>query len=149
MPKRYQVPKCSEEDRLLIDEWSKSRTMKARLIERAKIIQRCLRGEPIKKIAEELNVRQNTVIDWRRRFESRGVAGLEDLPRSGKREKYMEEFRKRVLATLELPPPPGQATWVGCAVAKKLGASPHAVWRILRKEGIRLKRQRTLPGKGA
>ena len=50
MPKGYHIPKCSEKDRLLIQEWAKSRTMESRLVERARIIQRCLDGEPIKKI---------------------------------------------------------------------------------------------------
>ena len=50
MPKGYHIPQCSENDRLLIEEWAKSRTMESRLVERAKIIRRCLGGEPVKKI---------------------------------------------------------------------------------------------------
>ena len=53
MPKGYHIPQRSEKDRLLIEEWAKSRTMESRLVERAKIIQRCLGGEPVKKIARE------------------------------------------------------------------------------------------------
>jgi len=59
MPKGYHIPQCSERDRLLIKEWTKSRTMESRLVERAKIIQRCLDGEPVKKIVQELKVRPN------------------------------------------------------------------------------------------
>ncbi len=51
MVKSYPVFHCSEKDRQLIDERAKSRAMEARLVERAKIIQRCFRGEPIKKMA--------------------------------------------------------------------------------------------------
>jgi transposase len=143
MPKGYHIPQCSEKDRLLIEEWAKSRTMESRLVERAKIIQRCLNGEPIKKIVRDLQVRPNTVIDWRRRFDVQGIAGLTDLPRSGKPPKYTVEFRNEILATLEKPPPLGQSVWDGPAVAKHLGASVHAVWRVLRKEGICLSRQRS------
>jgi transposase len=143
MPKSYPIPDCSEKDRQLIDEWAKSRTMESRLVERAKIIQRCLRGEPVNKIARELEVRPNTVIDWRRRFEAKGIAGLKDLPRSGKPPRYNAEFRNQVLKTLELPPPLGQSLWDGPAIAKHLGASVHAVWRVLRKEGVCLVRQRS------
>jgi len=127
----------------LIDEWAKSRTMETRLVERAKIIQRCLRGDPVKKIAQELDVRPNTVIDWRRRFAVKGIAGLKDLPRSGKPPRYTAEFRNTVLKSLELPPPMGQSVWDGPAIANHLGASVHAVWRVLRKEGICLARQRS------
>lgn len=143
MPKSYPIPHCSEKDRQLIDEWANSRTMEMRLVERAKIIQQCLRGEPVKQIAEELDVRPNTVIDWRRRFEAKGIAGLKDLPRCGKPPRYTAEFRNTVLKTLELPPPVGQSVWDGPAIAKHLGTSVHAVWRVLRKEGIRLARQRS------
>jgi len=48
-----------------------------------------------------------------------------------------------LLKLLEQPPPPGQACWDGPAAARVLKASPHAVWRVLRKEGICLTRQRS------
>jgi transposase len=48
-----------------------------------------------------------------------------------------------VLALLEQPPPAGLSHWDGVAVAERLGASVHAVWRVLRREGIYLQRLRT------
>jgi len=117
--------------------------MESRLVERAKMIQRCLGREPVGKIAQELKVRPNTVINWRRRFDANGIAGLTDLSCSGKPPTYAAEFRGKVLATLEMPPPPGQAIWDGPAVVKQLGTSVHAVWRLLRKEGICPRRQRS------
>jgi transposase len=143
MPKGYHIPQCSEKDRLLLEQWAKSRTMESRLVERAKIILQCISGVPVKNIAQELKVRPNTVIVWRRRFEAKGIAGLTDLHRSGKPPTYNTEFRNKVLTTLEMSPPLGQAVWDGPAVAKYLGASVHAVWRLLRKEGICLSRQRS------
>ena len=56
---------------------------------------------------------------------------------------YDQAFRNRVLATLEQPPPSGQAVWDGPAVAKRVNGSVHAVWRVLRKEGVCLQRQRS------
>jgi len=44
---------------------------------------------------------------------------------------------------LEQAPPSGQASWDGPAVAKVLHGSVHAVWRVLRREGICLQRQRS------
>ena len=73
----------------------------------------------------------------------RRIAGLRDQPRSGKPPVYGTAFRDRVLATLEQSPPSGQGQWDGPAVANKLGASVHAVWRVLRREGIYLQRMRT------
>ena len=56
---------------------------------------------------------------------------------------YGEAFRDRVLKTLEQPPPAGQAVWDGPALATAVEGSTHAVWRVLRKEGISLQRQRS------
>lgn len=143
MPKTVPIPRCSDEDRRTLESWARSRTLEARLVERARIILRCLEGEAVTAIAQEMNIRPNTVIDWRRRFDKDGIAGLVDRPRSGKPRQYTDEFRNQVLATLELPPPRGQAMWDGPALAKHLKASVHAVWRMLRQEGICLMRQRS------
>jgi transposase len=107
------------------------------------MVLQCLEGKAVSAVARDVKVRPNTVIDWRRRFEREGSAGLHDRPRSGKPRRYSEAFRKQVLATVELLPPRGQARWDGPAVATHLHASVHAVWRVLRTEGIRLSRQRS------
>lgn len=143
MPRRAPIPECTENDRKALEQLARSRTEEARMVERAKIILKCLDGERVHKVAKDLKVRPNTVIEWRRRFEKDGIQGLKDKPRSGKPASYDAEFRKIVLETLELPPPAGQARWDGPAVAKYLDTSVDAVWRLLRKENICLSRQRS------
>lgn len=143
MPKKAPVLTCKEEDRAILGRWIRSRTIEARLVERAKIITKCIQGQSVLQIAKDLKIRPNTVIDWRRGFQRGGIAGLHDLPRPGKPPIYGQEFRNKVLETLEQAPPAGQAVWDGPAVAEQIGASVHAVWRILRKEGICLSRQRS------
>ena len=143
MPKKPPIPRCTDDDRKTLEKWAQSRTMEARLVERAQIVLKCLEGEGVAEIARHLKIRPNTVIEWRRRFEREGIKGLRDRPRSGKPKQYNAEFRNRVLRTLELPPPFGQACWDGPALAKELETSVHAVWRLLRKEGVCLSRQRS------
>ena len=109
MPRKAPIPNCSELDRKILEQWAHSRTEESRLVERAKIILKCLHGERVHTIARELNVRPNTVIEWRRRFDKQGINGLKDRPRSGKPVQYEADFRNQVLKTLELPPPSGQA----------------------------------------
>jgi transposase len=113
------------------------------MVERARIILACLEGKEIQQVALELGASIPTVSKWRRRFAQAGLAGLRDRPRSGKPAIYDAGFRGRVLALLEQPPPQGLSHWDGPAVAASLGASVHAVWRVLRKEGIYLQRLRT------
>jgi transposase len=143
MPRRAPIISCDDEQRKKVVMLANSRHDEARLVERARIVMACLRGEPVKETVKRLGVSANAIILWRQRFSERGIAGLKDRPRSGKPARYGAEFRNRVLKLLEEPPPRGQACWDGPAVAKALGASDDAVWRVLRKEGICLSRQRS------
>lgn len=132
-----------EQSKLNLEAIVSGRTNEARLVQRAKIILLCSQGVPIKQIAEKLDIRPNTVIDWRKRFEKEGIEGLQDKARPGKPLTYDHSFRKAVLRTLEEPPPQGLAVWDGPSIAAHLKTSKDAVWRLLRKEGICLSRQRS------
>ena len=112
-------------------------------MERARIILASLEGKEIQQVARELRVSVPTVSKWRKRFSWWGMRGLADQLRPGKPVKYGSAFRNQVLALLEQPPPPGMSHWDGPAVAEKLEASVHAVWRVLRREGIHLQRRRS------
>jgi len=134
---------CGPEDRRELARLAGSRTESRPMVERAQIILGCLAGQRVNEVARACHTRPNTVIKWRQRFAQQGLAGLRDAPRPGAKRVYGEDFRKRVLALLEQPPPPGQACWDGPAVAAALQGSVHAVWRVLRQQGICLQRQRS------
>jgi len=143
MPRYAPELECSVEDKTSLVALAKSRTVEAHAVERARIILGCLEGKEIQQVARELGVSLATVSKWRQRFSLWGLRGLRDELRPGKPVRYDAAFRKRVLAVLEEPPPPGMSHWDGPAVAEKLDASVHAVWRVLRREGIYLQRQRS------
>jgi transposase len=143
MPRKAQRISCDEKQRLELERLAHSRHDEARLVQRAQIVMACLRGDRVKDTVKKLGVSADAVILWRQRFAEGGIGGLKDRPRSGKPRRYTAEFRNRVLKLLEEPPPRGQACWDGPAVAKALGASDDAVWRVLRKEGVCLSRQRS------
>jgi transposase len=126
-----------------LERLSRSRSGEVRMVERARIVLACLQGKRNNEVARDLGVRPNTVGQWRRRFAESGMAGLRDAPRPGKPAKYGVELRDRILAQLELPPPTGMASWDGGSLALALGVSDHAVWRVLRKQGIQLQRHRS------
>lgn len=134
---------CGPEDRQELDRLAGSRTESKQMVERAQIILGCLAGQRVKEVARLCHTRPNTVIKWRQRFVQQGLPGLRDAPRPGAQPVYGADFRNRVLALLETPPPSGQACWDGPAVAAALNSSVHAVWRVLRHEGICLQRQRS------
>ena len=122
---------------------SKSRSEEARLVERSRIVLGCLAGKRNDIVAAELGVRSGTVGTWRKRFAEAGLAGLSDRPRPGKPPTYPADLKQRILQQLEKPAPPGLASWDGGTLAQALGVSDDAVWRVLRKEGIQLRRHRS------
>jgi transposase len=134
---------CTADVMAELERLSRSRSGEVRMAERARVVLACLQGKRNDEVARELGVRPNTVGQWRQRFAVRGIMGLRDQPRSGKPAKYGAELRDRVLAQLELPAPAGMASWDGGSVALALGVSDHAVWRVLRKEGVQLQRHRS------
>src|SRR3954471_14405636 len=134
---------CDPHDQQELERLARSRSGSKQLTERAQIILGCLAGQGVQEVARACHTRPNTVIKWRPRFAQSGLAGLRDAPRPGAKPVYGEDFRNRVLALLEQPPPAGQATWDGPAVAAHLKGSVHAVWRVLRQEAICLQRQRS------
>jgi transposase len=143
MPRHAPELECSTEVRASLVALTKSRTAEARIVDRGRIILACLGGKEIQQVARELKVSVPSVSKWRQRFSLWGLRGLYDRPRPGKPIKYDTAFRNRVLALLEEPPPPGMSHWDGPAVAERLNASVHAVWRVLRREGIYLQRRRS------
>jgi transposase len=143
MARRAPQITCSPEEKQELERLAASRVEARQIVDRARIILGCLAGKPVEAVAQQCQTRPNTVIKWRERFRKDRRKGLADAPRPGPPKVYGEDFRKSVLATLEKPPPAGQATWDGGAVAQEVNGSEHAVWRVLRQEGICLQRQRS------
>ena len=143
MPRVAVTLSCTAKDMAELGRLSRSRSGEVRMAQRARIVLACLQGRRNDEIAREMGLRPNTVGQWRQRFAAGGMAGLRDQPRPGKPAKYGVELRDRILAQLEAPPPPGMASWDGGSLALALSVSDHAVWRVLRKQGIQLQRHRS------
>ena len=136
--------KLSDEEKQTLLSWVHSHTTQQRHVFRAKIILLADKGKQTKQIAKELGSNAPTISKWRTRFARDRIAGLVDAPRSGQPSQYGKETEKRILALLDQSPPPGFSTWNGRLIARELGdVSKHQVWRVLRKHGIHLQRQRS------
>jgi transposase len=78
---------------------ARSRTAPARLVERAQIVWSAHQGEPSPAIARRLQLDPRTVASRLHRFNERGLAALEDQPRSGRPSTYTREQIGEVIAT--------------------------------------------------
>src|SRR5437764_704151 len=122
----------------------------AREVERARIVLLAADGVPGQQIAAMVGCAEGTVVTWRGRYAERGLAGLADLPRSGKRSPLREGLRDRVLElTLTEPPTALGAThWSSRLLADALAAEgtpiSHAtIARIWHRFGVQPWRAKT------
>lgn len=143
MSRRAPVVNLTQEELATLRNTANSRSAELRQVERAKIILACSEGKQNKQVAAELRFAIPTVAKWRKHFLLKGIAGLHDSDRSGKPVTYDTTFRDRLLGLLGQEPPPGLARWDCPTLAEQLGATTHAVWRLLKKEGIYLHRSRS------
>ena len=143
MHRKAEIVTCSVQERDDLERIARSNTAPLHRTRRANIILKCLDGMPVSQIALEMNIRLNTVIDRRRRFKEERLGALDDRPRSGKPCVYGEDFRRLVLDTLQEPVPEGYVKWDGLLLARHLSVSVHAIWRVIRKQGICLSRKRS------
>lgn len=133
------TPEEQRQLRRLVD----GRVVSKHLSQRASIVLDCIAGKQNRQIGNEKNVCEQTVAKWRKRFLEKRLKGLEDAPRSRLPAKHGPKLRESILRKLELPPPRGFSCWDGKNLAKELGVPKHAIWGILRAEGIQLQRKRS------
>jgi len=124
----------SDHDRVTLECWTRSSTVSAGQRERAEIVLAVAAGAGVSGAARTLGVSRPTVIKWRDRFAAVGIAGLADLPRSG-RPKTIDDAQI-LAATLEPPPASlGVTHWSSRLLARHLGISDATVaraWRAYR-----------------
>ncbi len=121
-----------EGDRVELVRLTRSSSVRAGLAQRARIVLLSAEGLSNTAIAETVGVSRPTVIGWRDRYGSSGLAGLEDEPRAG-RPRHVDHAAI-VTATL-LPPPRKYAVthWSSRLLARHLGIGDATVARAWRE----------------
>jgi transposase len=125
-------------DREKLESWLRSRSVKAGLVKRARIVLLAAEGETNQDIAVRVGASRTTVIEWRNRYLASGVAGLEDRDRSGRPREA--DHAATVTATLTPPPPPKKLAvthWSTRLLAGELGVSHKTIQRAWRAYGIK------------
>ncbi len=146
MPKRTVLRPLTEEEREKLDKLKRTRTAPSRMVERSKGILLVSEGKSPQEVMSILGVSQATVYNWLRRFNSEGVSGLDDRPRSGRPQEYTEEERGQIIATARTHPqqvPRPYAHWTLSRLVEyvqselKIGISRAQLARVLEEEGLR------------
>ncbi|MGI8686933.1 MAG: IS630 family transposase, partial [Acidimicrobiales bacterium] len=120
-----------------------------RAARRARIILLAADGVASRQISAIVDMHESNVAKWRNRFREKGLEGLEDDPRSGRRRVFGHDERMAMAAaaTSERDPFDPVATWTYLELAQHLWGqgvqvSVSQLWRILTAMDIRLDRVR-------
>lgn len=128
----------SPEERAVVDEWTRSRTMPHRVVLRAKIIHMASNGMESQDIAKHLDVSRPTVQLWRERFLALRLAGLEkDAPRPGRIPRISDEKVRTVIEATLHTTPPNATHWSTRSMAREQGISEATVRRIWHQHNLK------------
>jgi|SRR4051794_41614727 transposase len=95
MAAHVRVVEVPDADRRVLQRRVRDKGAPAREVERARIVLLAADELPGKQIAALVGCAEPTVVTWRGRYAERGLPGLDDLPRPGKRPQLPEELRDR------------------------------------------------------
>lgn len=126
------------EQRRLLQQQARGRSLPARVVERARIVLRAADGLQDKEIAAELNIQPETVARWRNRFLEGGVPALQkDAPRPGRPRTIAEDKAKRIVELTTLHKPENATHWSTRSMAAAAGVSDASVRRIWHAYGLK------------
>ena len=127
-----------DEQRKVLEQWSRSRTVSVRWRERALLVLAATAHDSDMAIAARLGTTRHRVARWRVRFESGGVEALKkDLPRGG-RPPTISAAKIKQIVRLTTQTKPAQATqWSTRLMAQRVGVSDTAVWRVWQAHGLK------------
>lgn len=137
MPRRLPPVTLSTDERAQLESLSRSRSMSAALVHRAKIVLACAEGTPSAEVARNLCVHKATVGLWRGRFSERRIAGLYDELRPGKPRTIDDErVAELIYTTLHKRPSKGATHWSTRELEAETGISKSSVQCYLSLFGV-------------
>lgn len=134
----------TDEDRSVLERWSRGRSTPARLVLRAQIVLAAAQGFTNEVIAEQLNTNRPLVGKWRTRFACQGIAGIEkDAPRGGRPAKTREMLASKIVEWTTQKKPRNATHWSCRTLARELGTSRAMINRVWQANGLKPHLSRT------
>ena len=129
----------TSEERLVLEDLSRSTKSEVRLRERARIVLLAAEGRASREIGRVVGCTPGTASKWRVRYARDRFAGLSETGNRGAKPKYGPEHKKRILAMLDEKPPAGYSNWTAPLLARALvDIHEQYIWRFLRAQKIDL-----------
>src|SRR4051794_39330960 len=122
-------------DRVELERLTRASSVRAGLVQRARIVLLAADGVGNTEIAERVGVARQTVLTWRARYRDRGLAGLEDTPKPGKPRRI--DPRRIIAETLKPPPKSlGVTHWSTRLLGTRLKVGNSTIAKAWRAYGI-------------
>ena len=128
----------SSEQRKVLEQHARARSVPARWVERARIVLRAADGQQDRQIADELGITPEKAARWRNRFLDGGLSALQkDAPRPGRPPTITAATVQRVVDKTTREKPAQATHWSTRTMAVAVGLSEASVRRIWRAHGLK------------
>jgi len=128
----------NSEQRQILEQQSRARSLPARQVERARIVLRAADGWQDKDIAAELGITPEKAARWRNRFLQGGVAALrKDAPRPGRPRTVATDKVRQIVTKTTQEKPVASTHWSTRTMAAAVGVSEATVRRIWHAHGLK------------
>src|SRR5437763_5196249 len=118
--------------------WSRSRTLSARQVERARVVLLAAEGKTDLEIAASLRISNKKAARWRQRFLNAGFAGLEkDASRPGRKPAIATAVKLELIRKTTASSPANATHWSTRTMAAEMGVSEATVRRIWHANGLK------------
>jgi transposase len=133
----------SEADRLQLDSMVRSRSVPHSLVRRAQIILLSGAGKSNREVARRCGVSAPAVSHWRRRYQTRGLAGLHDELRPGRPRTHRDEEVAALIKLVSQRKPEHSTHWSVRSVAAHTSISKSTVARYFALFGLQPHRSKS------
>jgi transposase len=131
------VSELSQEQREELTRWAQSRTLPAGDVFRARLMLALADAKSWSQIEVELHTSRPTIARWKRRFELKGMAGLDPRHKGSQPRRATPSVQARVLRKTTQRPADGSTHWSCRKMAAALGLSKSTVQRIWRQARLK------------
>lgn len=103
--------KLTEADKTHLEDLLSKGSLPTKVFKRATGLLELNRGKTYKEVAKTLSTTPQTVSNWQSRYNSQGLASLQDAARSGRPVEFDGKLRSKITALACSDPPEGYARW--------------------------------------
>jgi len=138
MPFTAETITLTADERAELEQMTKSRTLPAGDVFRARLVLLLAEGLPYRTIMERLDTTAPTISRWKERFLLQGVAGLLEIRHPGQKPSVITPaLEAKVLDLTRRKPNDGCTHWSCRKLAQQLKISKDTVQRIWHKAGLK------------